>query len=131
MRCLPVAPSLLGHHRMRRRILILEDDVLLRKQLRRLFHARGWDVRDTESVSAFVDAAAEASFDACLFDLSLPDGDGLDAWRRARSSQPAARPVLMTAHGGAGVDERAWALGVLTTLAKPFDLAALVAAVGG
>jgi two-component system KDP operon response regulator KdpE len=121
---------LLDNDRMRRRILILEDDAMLRKLLRRLFSARGWDVCDTGSVTAFLDAAAEAPFDACLFDLSLPDGDGLDAWNRARRSQPDARPVLMTAHGGRGVDERASALGVLTTLAKPFDIATVVAAVG-
>jgi DNA-binding NtrC family response regulator len=124
-----VAPRLLGGS-MARRILIVEDDDLLRAQLCRLFTGRGYEVETAASISEFVAAVAASRFDACLFDLSLPDGNGLEAWARARAHQREATAVLMTAYGTDEVARRAVRLGVHTILGKPLDLPVLLAAVG-
>jgi DNA-binding NtrC family response regulator len=124
-----VAPRLLGRS-MARRILIVEDDDLLRAQLCRLFTGRGYEVETAASISEFVAAVAASRFDACLFDLSLPDGNGLEAWARARAHQREATAVLMTAYGTDEVARRAVRLGVHTILGKPLDLPVLLAAVG-
>lgn len=125
-----LAPPLL-HTRMSRRILILDDDDLLRLQLHRLFTRRGYEVETADSISAFVAALSASRFDACLFDLSLPDGNGLDAWASARLHQREATAVLMTAYGTEDVARRAARLGVHTVLGKPLDLPVLLSAVGG
>jgi len=118
-------------HGMGRRILIVEDDDLLRAQLSRLFTGRGYEVETAASISAFVTAVAGSRFDACLFDLSLPDGDGLEAWAAASEHQCEATAVLMTAYGTDQVVRRAERLGVRAILGKPLDLPTLLAAVGG
>ena len=85
---------------MGRRILIVEDDDLLRAQLSRLFTGRGYEVETAASISAFVTAVAGSRFDACLFDLSLPDGDGLAFVRLSRAvSTTADVPIIvLTSH---------------------------------
>jgi DNA-binding NtrC family response regulator len=125
-----MAPRLLGVG-MGRTILIVEDDDLLRVQLRRLFTQRGYEVATAASIAAFLAALATARFDACLFDLSLPDGDGLEAWATAAPDRLDTTAVLMTAHGTEDVARRATRLGVRAMLAKPLDLPVLLAAVAG
>lgn len=112
------------------KLLILEDDEMLRKQLCRLFTGRGFDVRDTSSVAAFLERATAERFDACLLDLWLPDGNGLDAWAAVRGAQGGAVAILMTAHGTPEVEERVTGLAMRALLGKPLDLPMLLAAVG-
>lgn len=115
---------------MTRRMLLLEDDAILRKHLCRLLARHGFEVRAVSSVDAFLSWALRLEFQAFLLDLSLPDGDGLDAWGRARSVQPGAVAVLMTAHGSDEVARRAADLGIQALLPKPIDVPNLLAALG-
>jgi len=112
---------------MASRILILEDDGILRRQLGRIFAARGCEVAETGSVARFVEAATRLPYDAFLLDLWLPDGNGLDAWERVRPSQGRALAVVMSGEPTAEAHARARALGCCDLLAKPFELAALLA----
>jgi len=113
---------------MASRILILEDDPVLRRQLARIFAVRRCEVVETASVAGFFAAATGRPFDACLLDLWLPDGNGLDAWERVRSSHAGALAVVMSGEPTAEAHARARALGCVELLSKPFDLTALLAA---
>ena len=115
---------------MASRILILEDDPVLRRQLCRVFEARRCEVVETASVAGFCAAAAARPFDACLLDLWLPDGNGLDAWERVRPSQAGALAVVMSGEPTPEAHARARALGCAELLEKPFDLTSLLAAYG-
>lgn len=109
-------------------LLILEDDATLRRQLGRVFASRGYDVVETASVAGFVAASAQRTYDACLLDLCLPDGNGLDAWELVRPAQEDAVAVAMSGQPTPEAEERARQLGCAALLAKPFDLSALLAA---
>ena len=126
-----LASRLLDLELVAQRILILEDDATLRRYLGRAFGARGYEVVETSSVAAFVDAGRARAYDACLLDLSLPDGNGLDAWDRVRTWQTRAIPIVMSARPTADAEARAHRLGCAAVLTKPFDLSAAVAACEG
>ncbi len=100
---------------------------MLRKQIARFFRRGGYEVHEAETVAGVLELAADERFDTCLFDLSLPDGDGLVAWQAVRAFQPGARLILMTAHAGPGLAERTAAACVYAILAKPLDLFTLQA----
>jgi len=123
-----LAPRLLDLELVAQRILILEDDATLRRYLGRAFVARGYEVVETSSVAAFIDAGRAGAYDACLLDLSLPDGNGLDAWDRVRTWQTRAIPIVMSARPTAEAEARAHRLGCAAVLTKPFELSAAVAA---
>lgn len=112
---------------MARRVLILEDDAPLIRQLGRLLTTRGYEVHVTSSVAAFLATVEGERFDAFLLDLWLPDGNGLDAWATARSGQRTAAAILMTADFTPEVERKAAALD-MSALPKPLDVAALLAA---
>lgn len=107
---------------MNRTLLLLEDDTVLHRQLARFLARRGFEVSSAASVAEFEAALRSAPFDAVLFDRSLPDGDGVDAWEALRHLQPAAVAVLMSAYAGPGVTERALASGVRAVMPKPLHL---------
>ena len=70
------------------------------------------------------------SFDLCLTDMRLPDGDGLDlvAWiQENRATVPVA---VITAHGNVESAVRALKLGAFDFVSKPLDLGVLRKLVG-
>jgi two-component system, NtrC family, response regulator PilR len=70
------------------------------------------------------------SFDLCLTDMRLPDGDGLDlvAWiQEHRATVPVA---VITAHGNVELAVRALKLGAFDFVSKPLDLGVLRKLVG-
>ena len=68
---------------------------------------------------------SEGSFDLCLTDMRLPDGDGLDlvAWIQQR--HPELPVAVITAHGNVESAVRALKLGAFDFVSKPLDLGVL------
>ena len=115
---------------MQRRMLILEDDQTLRKHLCTLFTRRGFEVSAVSTVADFLEPALKIPFDALLLDFCLPDGDGLQAWAKARRAQANAVAVLITANGTEEIANRAEELGIQALIHKPLDIPRLMSALG-
>ncbi len=104
------------------RILIVEDDAVLRDGLKVGLSLSGFSA-DAVETCAEADAALRANqFDAVVLDLMLPDGSGLDVLKALRDRQDDTPVLLLTARDGvadriAGLDS-----GADDYLGKPFDL---------
>ena len=101
-------------------ILIVEDEVLLRKQLTAQLERLGMEVTGTGTLAAARQLAAEMNFDFALLDVNLPDGQGTDLLRDNAFS-PNTGVVVMTANGEVSGAVEAIRLGALDYLVKPFD----------
>ena len=102
-------------------VLVLEDELLLRKRLTGFLEHEGAAVTATATVAAARQAADSLPFDAALLDVNLPDGRGTDLLRD--KVFPATTTVLiMTAEGGVSGAVEAVRLGATDYLVKPFDL---------
>jgi DNA-binding response OmpR family regulator len=112
------------------RVLVLEDDTVLARHLRRLLEREGYRVSVAGCVAEFVELASRETFDRILLDRSLPDGDGIEAWSAVRGCQWQARAVVMTALDGADVSRRANDLGIVAVFPKPVDLRELLRRLG-
>ncbi|HWO88388.1 MAG TPA: sigma 54-interacting transcriptional regulator [Gemmatimonadales bacterium] len=103
------------------RILIVEDDALLRSVLAERLSREGYDVATAGTL-----AEARASLDAAppdlvFLDLRLPDGEGLALLREEATHRDAVW-VVMTAHGTVSAAVEALKLGARDFLEKPFTL---------
>jgi DNA-binding NtrC family response regulator len=114
------------------RVLIVDDEPLIRWSLAQALTACGYDVVESgdgsEACSAIGDAAT--GFDVVLLDLRLPDSDDLSVLAAIRRLVPRAQVILMTAFGSPEIVEGALELGAFRVIRKPFDIddmAALVA----
>jgi DNA-binding NtrC family response regulator len=109
-------------------VLVLDDDVLLRKQIIGILERLGADVTGTETVAKARQLAGELSFDFAILDVNLPDGLGTDLLREKVLSASTG-VIVMTAQGGIAGAVEALKLGALEYLTKPFDFSELPLAI--
>ena len=111
------------------RILVVDDDPAVRRSIDRALRLEGYDVLGVPSGGEALEALAQASPDALILDLGLPDIDGLTVCRRMRSAGDDTPVLMLTARGE--VDDRVAGLdaGADDYLVKPFALRELLARV--
>src|SRR5688572_8751904 len=80
-------------------VLLLEDEVLLRKRLAAFLEQEGAEVTAVATIAAARQAIENSSFDAALIDVNLPDGRGTDLLRD-KVFPPTTNVIVMTAGGG-------------------------------
>jgi DNA-binding NtrC family response regulator len=101
-------------------ILVIEDEVLLRKQIAATLEQLGADVTGVGTYEGAKRLIAELTFDFALLDVNLPDGVGTDLLREKAFSANTG-VIVMTAGGGVAGAVEAMRLGALDYLVKPFD----------
>jgi two-component system, response regulator PdtaR len=111
------------------RILIAEDETIIRLDLRELLEGAGFEVvaeaRDGEEAVAL---AQSEQPDLALLDVKMPKLDGIDAARRILDRRPI--PIVMvTAYGEEELVTRAVEVGVFGYLVKPFRESDLLPAI--
>jgi response regulator NasT len=102
------------------RVLIAEDETIIRLDLRALLERAGFEVcaeaRDGEEAVAL---ARSERPDVAVLDVKMPKLDGIDAARRILDENPI--PIVMlTAYGQDELVQRAAEAGVFGYLVKPF-----------
>ena len=101
-------------------ILLLEDEVLLRKRLAGFLEKEGAEVTAVNTVAAARQALDSLSFEAALIDVNLPDGRGTDLLRD-KLFPTTTNVIVMTAEGGVAGAVEALRAGAADYLVKPFD----------
>jgi len=82
---------------MIRRLLLLEDEPILRRELTHFLGREGWDVEAIGDISGFRQAYDAGLHRIAIIDLSLPDGDGMALIRELRSHGNPLGIVVLTA----------------------------------
>jgi AmiR/NasT family two-component response regulator len=111
------------------RILVAEDETLIRLDLRQILERAGFEVcaeaRDGEEAVAL---AGRESPDLAILDVKMPRLDGIEAARRILAERPI--PIVMlTAYGQDELVSRAVEAGVFGYLVKPFRESDLLPAI--
>ena len=114
------APAVVDNAPVTARILIAEDETIIRLDLRELLERAGFEVcaeaRDGEEA---VELARAQRPDVALLDVKMPRLDGIEAARRILEERPI--PIVMvTAYGEQELVSRAVEAGVFGYLVKPF-----------
>jgi DNA-binding NtrC family response regulator len=107
-------------HGGRRRVLVGDDDALLRWVLATRLSELGYEAVEASGVREILER--EVAVDVALVDLRLRDGDGLAAARELIRRRPERRVVLMTAFATPEIRAEAERTGVHCCLDKPIDL---------
>lgn len=107
-----------------KKILIVEDEVLIAQSLRKLLEKRGHQVQTTESGHEAISLIAQGDYDRIVCDLMLQDISGFDVLEESRKRyQPdemGKKFIIMTAYNSPQVLEKARQYHC-EILNKPFD----------
>ncbi|HSK20920.1 MAG TPA: sigma-54 dependent transcriptional regulator [Longimicrobiales bacterium] len=106
---------------MDERILILEDDKLIREVVAERLSQRGFEPVVASTLAEARRLIASEHPDAALLDVKLPDGEGTEILRELVASDDVPC-VMMTAHGTIESAVAALRLGALDYLEKPFSI---------
>ena len=108
------------------RILVVEDETLIRWSISETLAQEGHTVMEATSAATAVKALEdEDDIDVVLLDYRLPDSNDLGLLANVRRLQPRSAVVMMTAYGTPEMTEGALALGAHRVVGKPFDMRAL------
>jgi len=115
---------------MREKILILEDEKLLRMTLRKRLEDEGYLVLEAATGEAALEAIREDEPDLLLLDYKLPDMTGIDVLRQVRELHLDTSAILLTAFSSINSAVEAMKLGAHDYLNKPIDFDELLATIG-
>ncbi|MBM4015512.1 MAG: sigma-54-dependent Fis family transcriptional regulator [Planctomycetes bacterium] len=118
------APNLTGLRH--RRILVVDDELALRKGLAQRFEDEGAEVTTADTVTLARKSLKEGDFDLVVLDHRMPDGTGLALLEEQKRQGAAATFIMMTAYSSTEDAIRAMKAGAADYLLKPFDLDELV-----
>jgi DNA-binding response OmpR family regulator len=79
------------------RVLLVEDDSVIARELALRWTARGWVVRHAASLAEADAALAQDGAELIVLDLGLPDGEGLDWLARLRRRDRTTPLLVLTA----------------------------------
>lgn len=111
------------------RILVVEDDPVLRSSVSRGLGEAGYGVDAAADAAEGEWFAGHNDYDLLVLDRNLPDRDGLDLLRSLRERGFGAAVLILTARGEVGERIDGLNAGADDYLAKPFDFGELVARV--
>jgi two-component system, response regulator PdtaR len=111
------------------RVLIAEDEALIRLDLKEMLEEEGYDVvGEVGDGQQAVDRAAELRPDLVILDIQMPVLDGLSAAERI-AGERIAPVIVLTAFSQRDLVERARDAGAMAYLVKPFNKNDLVPAI--
>ncbi|MCL2535240.1 MAG: ANTAR domain-containing response regulator [Nocardiaceae bacterium] len=118
-----------GTERRSRRVVVAEDEALIRLDLVEMLREEGYDVvGEAGDGQRAVELAEELRPDLVIMDVKMPRRDGIDAASEIAAKR-IAPVVILTAFSQRELVERARDAGAMAYLVKPFSKADLVPAV--
>lgn len=114
----------------RKSILVVDDEVSIRKALAKALERDGYVVTAVKSVAEANAVSRDASFHMLICDLQLPDGNGLQMVRQMKQSHPDMASIIITGHGSVESAIQATKEGVFHYVTKPFNVDEVLVLVG-
>jgi DNA-binding NtrC family response regulator len=107
-------------NKAKERILVADDDAVIREGLRRILLSEGYEVETVSNGRAALESLERESFKLLITDLKMPGMSGLEVLQAIRICQPELPVVLIT--GYAAIDNAVEAMknGATDYLSKPF-----------
>jgi DNA-binding NtrC family response regulator len=103
------------------RILIVDDETIVRDSLAAWFRQDGHQVSAAESGREALRLVSSSRFDIAFLDIKMPGMDGLELQTRLAQADPELTIVLMTAYASVETAVAAMKNGAYDYIVKPFD----------
>ncbi|WP_434657826.1 response regulator transcription factor [Sulfurimonas sp. NW9] len=105
---------------MQKHILLLEDDVPLALTLAELLEGAGYSVDTVHNGNDAIDASYEKRYDLYVFDINVPDMNGLELLESLRNADDTTPAVFISALIDLNSISKAFSIGADDYLKKPF-----------
>jgi DNA-binding response OmpR family regulator len=104
---------------MDKRLLIVEDDVVFCKMLRRFFEKNSFQVNDSQTASGAISSLQNQDFDLIILDYQLPDSNGMEVLKWINENKKGVKVFMLTRVLDKEIVEEAMASGATDYILKP------------
>ena len=105
-----------------RRILVTDDEEMIRDLLSETFQKKGYTVQTTANGREALQRIKEDRWDLLVTDLRLPDISGMEILSRVKKKNPELGIIMITAYGSIKNAVKAMKQGAFDYITKPFNL---------
>ena len=112
-----------------RRVLIVDDEAIVRESIKEWLKDTGFDVTTAESGEEALDMMKKQDFGVVILDFRLPQKTGIEVLKEVKAVKPDIKSIIITAYPSDESADEAKKLGVIDYLIKPIvpeDLEKLV-----
>jgi heterodisulfide reductase subunit A len=103
------------------RILVVDDELIMRDSLRAWLEDEGFSVDMAASGQEALNHLSKQAYELMLADIKMPGMDGVELLKKAKEIFPDLSVVMMTAYATVETAVEAMKIGALDYLLKPFD----------
>jgi DNA-binding NtrC family response regulator len=103
------------------KVIVLEDDLIVRNNLEQCLRRRRYDVASVSTIAAAQELLAKDNFDLVFLDMRLPDGDGTDLLKTIQ--QRPQKPLVVVTTGFGSIESAVECMknGAFDYVIKPFS----------
>lgn len=112
------------------KILIVDDEKLVRWSLQENFHKEGYEVDLAEDGAGALAKVEAEQYNLAFLDIRLPDLNGIEVLQRIKKMDPHLIVMMMTAYGDVETAVEAMKAGAYDYINKPFRISEILARVG-
>jgi len=128
--CVPICPTgairMATADREKFRILVVDDELIVRDSLRALLADEGFFADMAESGEEALEKLKADTFNLMLLDIKMPGMEGVDVLKEALTLQSELQVVMMTAYATIETAVESMKIGAVDYLVKPFEETSLL-----
>ena len=103
------------------KILIVDDETVVRDSLGKWFSSEGYQARPVASARDALESIANTEYDVALLDIKMPGMDGMELQSRLKEADPELTVVVMTGYASVETAVQALKQGAYDYITKPID----------
>ncbi len=107
---------------MKPKILVVDDDLSLRKMLEAVLTDDGYDVKEADDGHSAIEAVEDQFYDLILMDIRMARMGGIEALKQIKKLSPGIPVIIMTAYASVETAREALKSGAFDYLTKPLDI---------
>jgi two-component system response regulator AtoC len=105
-----------------RRVLVVEDDPIIRRFIRDVLKRKGYDIQGSENGLDALDKVQQKDYQLVISDLKMEGMDGLELLSRVKKISPNTEVIIITAYGTVSNAVNAMKMGAFDYIMKPIEL---------
>ncbi|MBN2706124.1 MAG: sigma-54-dependent Fis family transcriptional regulator, partial [Deltaproteobacteria bacterium] len=102
------------------RVLVVDDEAVIRKGLCRVMESRGYQAEASESGFGAIEKLQKTPFNIVITDLKMPGMDGIEVLKTIKILQPDVPVIIITGYSTVDTAVEAMKNGAFDYIAKPF-----------
>jgi DNA-binding NtrC family response regulator len=102
------------------KILVVDDDKLIRWSLKELFAQEGYEVKAVATVKEALEQAEDKPYDLIFTDLEIKEENSTEMLRKITSLQPEAKIIILSALTRQQMESQVSDLNIFSIIEKPF-----------